>query len=367
MLEPRISAKISVLEGLAETWNEANVCYAVTNGLEGYPSSIGRDLDVCVNRRELEKTRELTRNYLKKKGFSVLEFKHAWLYWIIGYRRTGERIDAVQIDLFDHLQWAFTWVVEVSVGGTFGTRQGPFKVCAEASVAKRIILNLLAGNFSTFETKPHYLITTLEERKALGSVLRRIGGIHFPKVEKGIFDQDLNLLTSEVPQLRKKVVLRSVFNPRKILARFWCAWLKQWAINLFPRKKAPIIILTTDQQCDYSNLEEFVKQQTLFSCIVTDYSTLRNSEIGAVKYLKFLYRFQYQDRKISSAQVIQIYKKYKENKSELPFPFGVIQKFFQPSLDLALEFESDLSGKNSLSCFVVEELMDYFSPNCINE
>ena len=110
---PSIATKIEVLEQLARTWNDEGLSYSVTNGLQGYPVDIGRDLDICFHENHLQLALKLTVDYLERQGFTVLPYKLAWVYWVVAYRLTADgSIDSIQVDLFDHLQWAFTWIID---------------------------------------------------------------------------------------------------------------------------------------------------------------------------------------------------------------------------------------------------------------
>lgn len=40
--------KIAILEAIAEAWNRAEINYGVAHGLEGYPQTVGRDLDILI-------------------------------------------------------------------------------------------------------------------------------------------------------------------------------------------------------------------------------------------------------------------------------------------------------------------------------
>ncbi len=48
--------KVAVLEAVAAAWNQAGIIYAVAHGIDGYPATIGRDLQrfaVQLNRNAM--------------------------------------------------------------------------------------------------------------------------------------------------------------------------------------------------------------------------------------------------------------------------------------------------------------------------
>ena len=116
--------------------------------------------------RSLQLALKLTVDHLERQGFTVLPYKLAWVYWVVAYRLTADgSIDSIQVDLFDHLQWAFTWIID-GPGDPYGVGSiGPFKADHWSPVAKRLVLNALSQNYQVFEKKPHYLETTQEERE----------------------------------------------------------------------------------------------------------------------------------------------------------------------------------------------------------
>ena len=237
-----IQAKISLLEELATTWNEMGFSYGVANGLQGYPETIGRDLDVVFESEKVEKAVEVTVKFLERKGFLVLPYKLGWPHWIVGIRRDGEDVDSVQVDIFDHLQWAFCWVVDGIDPAREKVMTGPFQVDPWACVGKRVFLNGLSGNFSTFEEKPWYLETTDEEANSMERNLRRISGEDDRDLRAAIENRDSSGIRSGFERLRPKAMKASL-RVGKLFRRFHSAWLKQYCFNIHPPYHTPVTTL----------------------------------------------------------------------------------------------------------------------------
>ena len=64
--------KTSVLETIAEHWNRAGIHYAVAHGLEPYPDTVGRDLDILVPAAYIKMAIDIARNVLQTHGFTVI-------------------------------------------------------------------------------------------------------------------------------------------------------------------------------------------------------------------------------------------------------------------------------------------------------
>ena len=248
--------KIIFLEELATWWNDGGRSYAVASGLRGYPLEIGRDIDVVFQSKDLAWAVSSTELFLRKKGFSVLHYRLGWLHWIIGFRESDHGFDSVQVDLFDHLQWAFSWVVDGLDSGDYRNRIGPFQVDPWVSVGKRIFLNGLSGKFETFKKKPFYLDTIEAERSVMKRNLLRLAGRDFPKLRASIVSKDIEGIVSGFRDLRKAVLRKSLFEPTKWFRRIACAWEKQYFFRLRPPWHLPVIVYLGKSKCAS---EDFLK------------------------------------------------------------------------------------------------------------
>ena len=123
-------------EGLGAAWEESGMVYAVANGLEDYPAEVGRDLDVLVVPEQLHRGVEQTLKLCEQAGHVAVVHRLGWIYWILIAGRTPEGIRSFQVDLFDHLQWEFSWLLDGRhLSGR--ARRGVFHVDAWSHFAKR--------------------------------------------------------------------------------------------------------------------------------------------------------------------------------------------------------------------------------------
>lgn len=250
------SEKIGALEKVAKKWSDSGISWAVANGLEDYPDGIGRDLDVLIERGMLREAVQVVIDVLVPMNWIVLPNLQGWIWWVVAFRRREDgAIDSLQIDLFEHLQWAFTWVVaDVAADGPLEQR-GPFFEDPGAAVAKRFLLNGLSSGIKTFEKKPHYLEFTKSELRVLPQALIRISGQDWPDLRRAAVEGDMQVLERELGTLKKATYRRAVFSSEK-LARLASAFQKQWVVNLAPEQGAPVIGIRIN---DESRVEDVVQ------------------------------------------------------------------------------------------------------------
>lgn len=215
--------------------------WAVTNGLANYPDGIGRDLDVIVERGSLRKSIEIVIETLGEAGWIVVPHKQGWIWWVVAFFEDSDgSIQSLQIDLFEHLQWAFTRVVEgVGTDGPLIPR-GPFFEDSGAAASKKFLLHALSSGAKAFVDRPGYLKMSAAELSVLPSVLRRVTGCEWPNLVEAVADLNLEKLDQELNFFRRRCY-RHAFRRRCLWARFYGALQKQWVVNIFPLQGAPVL------------------------------------------------------------------------------------------------------------------------------
>ena len=309
--------KIRILEAIAEAWTAADVSWAVCNGLDGYPEKVGRDLDVLTSPDDVQRAASITVNVLREQGFCPLPFRLGWIYWIVGIRKVGNELYSLQVDLFDHLQWAFTWVVDGALPPMEEQeKMGPFFVDPRARVGKRLVINLLSGNVSLFEERPHYLDLTEPEAAVLPVIFERISGCRNSPLLEAIAQKDFNQIRSLIPVLRRKVLAHSCIPSKGFRKRLKSAFQKQWNMNLFPRPSVPILaVQSSDDSRSKDVCEELVQlfseRFVLCGSELLDQRPrflFRKSEgFGILAVIDFLGGTYFRINKMSALQSIEIY------------------------------------------------------------
>ena len=366
---PQIKTKIEILEELAQVWNDSGYRYAVTNGLQGYPESIGRDLDICFETSYLKPALVKTVEFLDREGFLVLPYHLAWVYWVVGIRENADgSIDSIQVDLFDHLQWAFCWIIDGVPANDECYREGPFQTDYWSPAAKRLILNALSGNKETFEKKPHYLDTDSKEREVMAGHFRRIAGSDFPELREAVFKRDIELIGAEIPAFRASVMKRSLTHWAKIFSRFYSAWQKQWCVNIMPVRTAPIISINgpdEDQLKDWTDgLNDYLESHIVFTCDPVLPIPIRSEKVsGLKKWWELTKKHVRQDRKRSALQVIQIFQNhpYLNSYSQFLGKWSKLKWIIpKPSFVVDVEDHPEVGTKEEFRGLMIRELLKWF-------
>jgi hypothetical protein len=225
------AAKVAALEAVAEAWNRRGIEYAVCHGLEGYPMSVGRDLDVVVNGRELRWAAQIAGGQLGALGFVVLSPANPWgAVWLFAFREGL----ALEIDLIPFLARGPALLVP---GPKPAGQVGPFRVDPWASFAKRILMPILGG-----AAPGEPLIGPGEEDEARSACARLFGRNLAGELWGHLLNRDAVRLRQMAGSLRRSSVRRSLLlRPMRSL-RLSVPWAFK-TILPFVRRCAPIIAL----------------------------------------------------------------------------------------------------------------------------
>jgi thymidylate kinase len=223
------SAKVAFLEGVADAWNRRGIEYAVCHGIEGYPHSVGRDLDVVVRGKQLRQAARIASGYLSACGFLVLEPVKPWGgKWLFAFRQDLR----LQIDLIPFLFRG----PALFVASPHPTRRvGPFAVDPWASFAKRVLMPVLGGG-----PLREPFLGPGEEQVARQRCLGIFGGKLTRELFAGLHGQDAPALAAIVSRLRIASVLRASFLHPLRSASLFFPWLRK-TLSPYLRRCAPII------------------------------------------------------------------------------------------------------------------------------
>lgn len=153
------------VESVARSWASAGVRCAVMHGLEEYPFRLGRDLDVLVARGDGPRAIAIACRTLQDLGWRVSRPPNLWGERLIGLieLESGAR-HVIEIHTTEALRWR-TAFVAVFDGAEDSI--GPFPISSDASVAKRLLMPLLADDLRRFETRERELELAPGEASAL--------------------------------------------------------------------------------------------------------------------------------------------------------------------------------------------------------
>ena len=224
-------AKIKILEAITEAWNRAAIDYAVAHGLEGYPQIIGRDLDVIVDRRHIDRALKIALEFLQAAGFVMVvppsPFPVTQLF-------AFHNETSLEIDLIPILFWGPVLLISRP---SPSLRIGPFKIDPWASFAKRVLMYILSG-----QVPKEPWITAAEELVAQEHCPYFFGSALTQVLLSVLKAHDQKNLEEMFPQLRRQAILRSV-----LLHPLQCVQLAvRWAskeILPYLMKRVPIVAI----------------------------------------------------------------------------------------------------------------------------
>ena len=150
------NSRLYLAEAIAHSWNRAGLSYSVVHGLHGYPDEIGRDLDILIERSNVDQAIAVAIAEAKKHGFEASLFR--WSHWGL-YQLAlidEESNTSLPLDLMCTIDiWRAKWIqfvdqelLEKLVVGDDNI--GPFRVSHEGVFLKACIRPLLCGDLSRF-------------------------------------------------------------------------------------------------------------------------------------------------------------------------------------------------------------------------
>ena len=192
---------------IATAWNERQVLYAVSHGLEGYPQHLGRDVDVLVAAEQLDDAIAAAITVLEAHGLTVVEPHPMWGRRVVAVDRSTNTMLEV------HLSTEVTWRGAALVRRPDPTqRVGVVAIDPGLAVAKRVLAPLLAGNEAKFVRAPEEFALRDGEAAAASALLPTLlppalAGALLQALEAG----DLGTAVALAPALRRGVLARAAW------------------------------------------------------------------------------------------------------------------------------------------------------------
>ena len=147
-------------EALAESLNHAGIHYVLINGLYGYPSGIGRDLDILVRPEDVPKIVTTCEQIGERHGWDRLLVRWSpygtWQLYLI--RRDPDRLSWLEVDpmLKDTMVLGAAYLLEEwGKSRDFGVDyyRGPFPVSKLGHYVKSQLRPILYGDLARFKQK----------------------------------------------------------------------------------------------------------------------------------------------------------------------------------------------------------------------
>jgi hypothetical protein len=312
-------------ETIARVWNQNDITYALIHGLEDYPSAIGRDLDVLINKTQIDRALSLAINAIKEYGWPIV-VQPPSLYGKRLVAISADHRSSLEIHTTDRLRWA-----TATLTGKPEPRscKGPFRLDPWASVTKRILLPLLKGDVDRFRRRPQEIQLTSDERSCL-SRLDEVTGERFAcQFKQTLNSEDLDTIIPMLSPLRKRLILYSMFHAAQMVGNVGRLLQQKLLYVFYPC--GPIIAIvgpegvgksTTVSELQQVVLEVFTKVQVrhgrpglLPALFVQAFPRPRRS--GLLTWLKCSYYlldywlgYWLKDTKDSSRQQLILYDQY---------------------------------------------------------
>lgn len=257
-----ISLKIKYLEKIFSAFNEQNLSYAVVHGLEGYPQTCGRDLDIIMLPKDRQRALGLIKDTLKPFGFATIVDKRPFTWMIFCLSPFGKDQVVFEIDLMPYMNWGPAMLIEEPRPAY---KIGPFAIDPWAAFAKRVFIQILGGNIEKFQTRKREELCIHDQERAVveHGLQEFLGDATATQLIKWIDGKDIDALQKAWPGLRKKLARRTLV--RKPLKSFAMAftWLRnELALSLFAKKPAiPSIALVGPDGVGKSTVLDIVRKR----------------------------------------------------------------------------------------------------------
>jgi hypothetical protein len=259
-------SRIKALESLANVWNKAGLNYSVLHGLEDYPRSVGRDLDVCVHRAHIHEGADLAEQELLKDGWFTVRRDRIWAHWLFGFRYRDSKIEGLEIDFLPVMQ---TGLVRFVNGPShFKDNKGPFPQDIWGGFVKRIIMQFYGANVDRFRSRTGSLALSASEGQVLENKLEEFFGGRARLLAEFLRAGNINSTERFLQKTRAWSQLRSLLFSKRRLERL-CFCLRRFvALNIIPRRVAPIVAIVgpdgVGKSCSIRALEDLMQEINVF-------------------------------------------------------------------------------------------------------
>ena len=255
------SLRISILEKIAQEWNLNGVIYGVVHGLEGYPMRIGRDLDVLVDRKDREKAVRLAISVFQREKWIPIVHRKPWAVWITAFYIGGNgEVYSVELDILWRIQWGWTVLAE-GVDKSNLYRRSSFQVDPWGSFCKRVLIQILGGNFGKIQKKGEFDIYP-EELSVVRGRLRDTFGLELSEaIVRLVNNPSRHRIERYAKILRRSVLLQALRKDPGGIFTNSLTWLyNEISSHVLPKRAAPIVALVGPDGIGKSTTIDVVKE-----------------------------------------------------------------------------------------------------------
>jgi hypothetical protein len=220
-----------------------DIPYSVAHGIEHYPSKLGRDIDIAVPSKGIPAALGVIASAAKRASWHIVALQKRVLGHYRLFLRSLSGHDQLEVDLLPNLSWGPLVIFE-SVSAS--ERNGPFLVDPWISFAKRVLLQVLAGNFRRFVNRRDELVFHSGERNA---AVHNLSGLLGPTLVARFIEavdmQEVARLRALGPSLRLRIgVATLTCNPLGGLKGLGYWAVTQWQNSALSPCVIPIVHIT---------------------------------------------------------------------------------------------------------------------------
>lgn len=224
VLSEQQDLRIAVAEIFASVLNQNSVNYAIAHGVEEYPLSIGRDLDIVIEKSHIRPALNKIYPELSKNGWRLVieRMKLNGHYWIY-----VQHVETGMVYEFDLVPF-YSWGPVIFFKKPDPRHQwGAFKIDLWICFVKQSFLQIISGNIKWEKIRKNYEFIS---KFADGLILIRqnlcnlIGEALTDQLLKCLAEEDKAILPKLVPGIKKQAFVNSISHqPGKVVKAglFW--------------------------------------------------------------------------------------------------------------------------------------------------
>ena len=170
----------------------------------------------------------------------------------------------IEIDLLSKMQWGWVDLFTEINYPYCRSEYAPFISDRWIGFVKRILVQLLAGNFSRFYTNgkhPDELILYREERDTVSRELKQLVGSTFSsQFIENIDQRNFKWFEQHLSELRRRLMIRGLRYGVKSVATTMLWIRNEWVESVIPKPTAPFVQLNGSKQCIRLVAEQLIER-----------------------------------------------------------------------------------------------------------
>lgn len=278
-----LNLKGEVLTAMAERLESKDLRAGFVHGIEGFPHTLGRDVDVLVHPDERKEVLMCLQGVLECYEFDVVVARTPWAEWVVGYKLHSGHIIGLEIDLFSEMNWAWVALVKPEAAIQIPGLGHSFRVHPWAGFVKRVLLQIISGNLHRFypgkEYTDEFVVLEFERNSVQKYLQDYFGSTWSTLILNAIERHDLDWFQDHLPQLRK-IMLFKAFRRPFLVIRNLLVWVRnERYLSLWPKPCAPVVHFIGRHEEEVSRVAEAVSKVLEADFIFTSIDIQLTSEV----------------------------------------------------------------------------------------